>query len=131
MRVTLDRGWAQEVRGLCDPVFEAAGVGFTCSVHEEPSHGVTALLWEAEPHRFAARYPDSGIIESYGDQWPRVACIDFWVYLDAAHGQARTSTEGWSAGLDVGLDLTGNGVRDGLAIGAAMARILRVPAPDA
>ena len=28
---------------------------------------------------FAERYPDSGIVESYGTQWPDVTCIDFWV----------------------------------------------------
>src|SRR3712207_8830332 len=37
-----------------------------------------ALLWEAEPARFAARYPDIRIEDSYGDQWPDVSCIDYW-----------------------------------------------------
>jgi hypothetical protein len=129
MRNELDRVWVAEVCGVCDPVFAAADVGFERQVHEEPDRGITALLWEAEPERFAARYPDSGISESYGDQWFQVTCIDFWVYLDGAPGQARTSTEGWSADQDTTLALTGDGFRDGLKIGTVMARILRVPAP--
>ena len=130
MATALDAVWAQAVCDVCDPVFAAADVGFTRQIHEEPRHGIVSLLWEAIPSMFAARYPDSGIIESYGAQWPQVTCIDFWVYIDAAQGQARTSTEGWSADHDTTLDLTGDGIRDGLAIGALMARILRVPAPE-
>ena len=129
MRNELDRVWVEEVCGVCDPGFAAGDVGFERQVHEEPGRGVTALLWEAEPERFAARYPSSGIIESYGVQWSQVTCIDFWVYLDDPRGQARTSTEGWSADQDATLALTGDGLRDGLSIGTVMARILRVPAP--
>ena len=98
-------------------------------VHEEPRRGVTALLWEADPHLFEERYPDSGIAESYGDQWP-AHCIDFWVYVDGRKRRARTSTEGWGPDQDVdALPLTGDGLKDGLAIGAVMARILRVSPP--
>jgi hypothetical protein len=131
MAITFDAVWAQAVCDVCDPVFVAADVGFTRQIHEEPRRGIVSLLWEATPSLFAARYPDSGIIESYGAQWPEVTCIDYWVYLDDAPGQARTSTEGWSADQDATLDLTGDGFRDGLTIGTVMARILRVPPPEA
>ncbi len=36
------------------------------------------MLWEADPLRFAERYPDSGVVESYGPQWP-APCIDYSV----------------------------------------------------
>lgn len=130
MRVKFDRAWAEDVCGLCDPVFAAADVGFERQIHEERRHGVTALLWEADPQLFEKKYPDSGIAETYGDQWPDTHCIDFWVYIDGRRRQARTSTEGWTAGQDVdALPLTGDGVEDGLAIGDVMARILRVAPP--
>lgn len=129
MHVKFDRVWAGAVCGLCDPVFAAADVGFVRQIHEEPGRGVTALLWEADPILFEERYPDSGIAESYGDQWP-APCIDFWVYVDGRRHQARTSTEGWGADQDVdALSLTGDGEKDGIAIGAVMARILRVSPP--
>ena len=126
----LDRSWAEGVCRVCDPVFAAADVGFERQIHEEPRRGITALLWEADPQLFAERYPDSGVVESYGTQWPDVTCIDFWVYLDAAEGTASTSTEGWTSEHEVrDLSLTGDGTQDGRAIGAVMARILRVDPP--
>ena len=71
-----------------------------------------------------------GIVESYGTQWPDVTCIDFWVYRDAAEGTASTSTEGWTSDHEVrDLPLTGDGILDGRAIGAVMARILQVDPP--
>ena len=76
-----DAAWADEVVRLCDPVFEAADVGFVRQVMHagDDRTRVDALLWEAEPQRFAERYPESGIIETYGqEQWPGVPCIDFW-----------------------------------------------------
>jgi hypothetical protein len=128
MHVVFDRRWAEVVCGLCDPVFAAADVGFERQISEEPGLGVTAMLWEADPHLFEEKYPDSGIAESYGDQWP-APCIDFWVYVDGRRRQARTSTEG-CADQDVdALPLTGDGVKDGVAIGSVMACILRVSPP--
>jgi hypothetical protein len=123
-----DAEWAVAVCAVCDPVFAAAAVGFVRQ--QLPDYGgdvVPALLWEAEPARFAERYPDSGIVRSYGDQWP-APCIDYWVYVDAADGQARLSVEGWSLG-QLSMGLTGDGPRDGLALAEAFARILRVPPP--
>ena len=114
---------------LCDPVFASAEVGFVRQIQRKPDGEVDALLWEADPELFAMRYPDSGTVESYGDRWPEVHCIDYWVYLDR-EGQARLSTEGWYDAQDV-LALTGDGVADGVVIGTAMARILRVAAPTA
>ena len=130
MRGALDDAWAEAVCGICDPVFAAADVGFKRRVRAEPRRGIVSLLWEADPERFAARYPESGIVESYGDQWPQVTCIDFWVYVDGPARQARTSTEGWSSDQDEpALALTGDGARDGLLIAAVMAGILRVSPP--
>ena len=112
---------------LCDPVFASAEVEFVRQIHRKPDGEVHALLWEADPALFAMRYPDSGIVESYGDQWADVHCIDYWVYLDI-EGQARLSTEGWQEVDDL-LVLSGDGVADGVLIGTAIARILRVAAP--
>jgi hypothetical protein len=123
-----DKQWADAVCAACDPVFTAADVGFVRQPSSDyGSDVVPALFWEAEPARFAQRYPDSGIVRSYGDQWP-APCIDYWVYVDAAAGQARLSVEGWSLG-QLSMDLTGDGARDGLALAEAFARILRVPPP--
>ena len=60
---------------LCDPVFEAADVGFVRQVqYAGPGYRrVDAMLWEADPEQFAARYPDSGVAESYGRQWRDVS----------------------------------------------------------
>jgi hypothetical protein len=125
-----DRSWTEGVCRVCDPVFGAADVGFARQIHEEPRRGITALLWEADPQMFAERYPESGIVESYGTGWSGVTCIDFWVYLDAADGTASTSTEGWTSDHEVrDLPLTGIGILDGRAIGAVMARILQVDPP--
>ena len=65
-------------------VFDAADVGFVRQIQVRRSGesafaslsemtGIAeevALLWEADPELFAERYPDSGIVESYGEQWP-------------------------------------------------------------
>ncbi len=129
MGTEFDRVWAEAVCDVCDPVFAATDVGFVRQIHVDPGPRVTALLWEAAPVLFAARYPDSGIVEAYGDQWSQVTCIDFWVYVDGELRQARTSTEGWDFAEQV-LDLTGVGATDGQAIGDVMARILRVAPPQ-
>ena len=72
----LDDAWAQEVAAFVDPVLALADFGFG----RLPSNSrADALLWGADPVRFAERYPESGIIETYGqEQWPGVPCIDFW-----------------------------------------------------
>jgi hypothetical protein len=129
VRGPFDTQWAVAVCAVCDPVFTAADVGFVRQqLPDYGSDAVPALLWEAEPARFAERYPDSGIVRTYGDQWP-APCIDYWVYVDAAAGTALLSVEGWSLGRE-SLDLTGDGARDGLVLAEAFARILRVPPPD-
>lgn len=127
--VALDQTWADATCAVCDPVFEAAGVGFLRQImHDDGGVAVAALLWEADPLRFAKRYPDSGVIYSYGDQWPP-PCIDYWVYLDADAQEARLSVEGWNLREQL-LPLTGDGTRDGLVIGAWLAQTLRVPSPS-
>jgi hypothetical protein len=75
--IRVDQAWIEAVCARCDPVFAAADVGFIRQI-QKSSEGA-ALLWEADPQLFAARYPDRGIIESYGrDQWATVPCIDYW-----------------------------------------------------
>src|SRR6478735_1757545 len=87
-----------------------------------------ALLWEAEPLLLVDRYPDSQIVEAYGqDQWPP-PCIDYWIYLDAESREARFSVEGLEPD-NVLVQLTGDGPEDGRALGQVLAQILKVPAP--
>lgn len=124
----LDARWAEEVCRHCDPVFDAAGVGFTRQVQHADDRGelVTALLWEADPVRFAETYPESGIFESYGEQWSGVGCIDYWVYVDRDKSQCRMSVEGWQL-PEIVLELHGHGGMDGSNIARVFARILGVP----
>ncbi len=127
----MDRHWAEAVAAACNPIFEAADVGFERQLlyADEEHTQVDALLWEADPRRFAHRYPDSGIVETYGDQqWPDVRCIDYWVYVDHANGRCRLSVEGWNL-PELYLDLHGNGGRDGAHIADTFARILAIPSP--
>ena len=123
----LDAQWAEEPALLCDPVFEPAGVGFRRQIQHADEQGeiVIALLWEADPARFAKKYPDSGVIESYGDRGPAVGCIDSWAYLDRDKGQWRVNVEGWNL-PELILDVSGHSGLDGVALGAVFARILGV-----
>lgn len=124
----MDDTWVEAVVEACDPVFEAADVGFVRQLQyaDERRTYVDALLWEADPRLFAERYPDSGIVESYGEQqWPGVPCIDFWVNLDHAAQRCRLSVEGWNL-PELWLDLRGHGGLDGAAMAATFARILAV-----
>ncbi|MFC7487892.1 hypothetical protein ACOCJ7_14860 [Knoellia sp. CPCC 206453] len=130
MATTLDHAWAESVCAVCDPLCEAANVGFVRQVMTNPSGGIAALLWEAEPLLFADRYPDSGIVDSYGqDQWPP-SCVDYWIYLDAENREARFSVEGLEPD-NVLVHLTGDDLEDGQALRRVLAGILRVAAPDA
>lgn len=98
-------------------------------MRDDTESAATALLWEAEPALFAATYPDSGIIETYGtEQWPSVHCIDWWVYLNLDTKQARISVEGWNL-PDLWLPLSGNGEQDGCELADVFARFLNVPSP--
>ena len=128
MAGAFDQAWVEAVCSVCDPVFASADVGFVRQIQRDPVNRVVhARHWEADPLRFAERYPDRRIVDSHGDEWPP-PCIDYWVYLDGAARQARISTEGWGYVDDV-LDMSGDGVLDGIGIGNAMARILRVLPP--
>lgn len=125
-----DEPWAEAFCDVCDPVFAAADVGFERQILSEgDSDDITALLWEADARLFAARYPDSGIVEAYGrDKWAGVHCIDYWVYVDAAARTAELRVEGWNSPSHL-VPLKGDGARDGRVIGDLVARILRVPPP--
>ena len=126
-----DAAWGDEVARLCDPVFDAADVGFVRQVmySDDGRTRVEALLWEADPTRFAERYPDSGIVETYGtDQWPGVHCIDFWAYVEHEARRCRLSAEGWNL-PELYLPLQGFAAADGAAIADTFARILGVPSP--
>jgi hypothetical protein len=121
------KAWRDAVRTGCDSVLVAADVGFewNSSATYDPDH--PALLWEADPLLFAARYPESGIERSYGDQWP-APCLDYWVYVDPVGRTARLSVEGFPE-PDGLLSLTGDGARDGALLASVFAEILRLPPP--
>jgi hypothetical protein len=125
--MTVDLAWRDAVRDACEPVFASADVGFVWNKSNFVADRPT-LLWEADPKRFSARYPDSGIEHSYGDQWPP-PCIDYWVYIDPAAMVARLSVEGWN-GRDQTVDLSGYGFSDGQLLATSFAAILGVPPPD-
>lgn len=126
----LDKGWFDAVFRWCDPVFKHADVGFEGrSVAGGSGNTVDAFLWEAQPRRFVARYPDSGLIESYGEeQWAGVPCIDYWIYVEPDHRRCRVSVEGWNL-TEFCVETTGNGNRDGVHLASLVARILQVPWP--
>ena len=129
--VVLDESWAIDVSRMCDPVFEAADVGFVRQpLPTGPGHVVDALLWEADPQRFVGRYPDSGLVDAYGgaEQFAGVHCVDFWVYVERDTGRCRLSVEGWNL-PELWLELRGHGAADGAAIADTFARILGVPSP--
>lgn len=124
----LDGPWAAVVFELCDAVFRNAGVGFVGRQVAGKSP-VTAFLWEADPRQFIEKYPDSDLIESYGEEnWPGVPCIDYWVYVEPEHQRLRVSVEGWSLD-EFFVEATGHAARDGHALASVLARILQVPWP--
>ena len=119
----LDAAWVDGVCRACDPVFAAADVGFTHQALDD------ALLWEADPRRFAERYPDSGIVETYGEeQWPNVHCIDWWAYLEPASARIRISVEGWNL-PELHLPIRGHAGWDGAHLADLFARLLGVRSP--
>jgi hypothetical protein len=131
MKSLFDNRWVEEVSAYCDPVFDAAQVGFKRQILKADEEGqvATALLWEADPAAFAKRYPDSGIVKTYGaDQWPSVHCIDYWLYLEPEHRRCRISVEGWNL-PELVVELRGHSGLDGAAIADTFARILGVASP--
>ena len=128
---SFDAKWAAEVSAACDLVFAAADVGFVRHAADDgsPDAPVGAILWEADPARFAARYPDSGVVESYGtEHWDGVGCIDYWVYVHADEGLCSLSVEGWNL-PEILVKVRGQGARDGMQVAAVFARILAVEWP--
>jgi hypothetical protein len=126
--MAIDVEWRDAVRGACEPVLEAADVGFVWNGFIAFDSERPALLWEAEPARFAVRYPDSRIEDSYGDQWPGVTCIDYWIYVDPMTMTARLSMEGRNGADDI-VDLAGDGAVDGRRLAAQFAHVLGVELP--
>lgn len=110
--MVLDEQWGRAVFASCDPVFKSADVGFEGRIEME-GPTVSEFLWEAKPRLFVERYPDSDIVESYGEQWPEVTCIDFWIYVEPQKSQCRVSIEGWNLS-DFYVDATGDGHLDGM-----------------
>ncbi|WP_076260917.1 hypothetical protein [Intrasporangium flavum] len=121
-----DDDWSATVCAVLDALFLRASAGFSRSSPAHPRDGVVGdLLWEADPIRFLERYPASGVVESYGGQWPP-PCIDYWVYVDATTHRARLSTEG--SGVDSPtVELTGRGSVDAARLAAVLGEILSVP----
>jgi hypothetical protein len=118
----LDRAWAEQVAAICQPVFDGADVGFRAHPPQ-----AAALLWEAAPQAFAARFPDSEIIESYGDHWPPSG-IDYWVYTHPDTMTVELSLEGWGL-MREEYAVTGDAGADGPLIARRFAEVLRVPLP--
>ena len=86
-----------------------------------------AMLWEADPARLAGRYPDSRVMESYGDEWPP-PCVDYWIYVDPSTMTVELSVEGWDLSRET-LGLTGDGTHDGQVLATRFAEILGVAPP--
>ncbi|WP_323099172.1 hypothetical protein [Intrasporangium sp. YIM S08009] len=124
-----DDDWSATVCAALDSLFLGASAGFSRSSPGQPRDGVVSdMLWEADPLRFAERYPDSGVVESYGAGWPP-PCIDYWVYVDVPTRLAMLSTEGWT-GDHRPVELSGRGAVDARRLAAALGEILSVPAED-
>ncbi|WP_149814477.1 hypothetical protein [Serinicoccus marinus] len=116
--------WSPIVCHRLDSLFTSTNAGFSRSSPTQPVIGVVGdMLWEADPIQFAELYPDSGIVESYGDQWP-APCIDYWVYIDVEARLATLSTEGWSHSNQE-IALTGKGSEDADRLHEHLARILQ------
>lgn len=120
--MTIDLAWRDAVRAACEPVFLAADAEFEWNDDGHFDEESPALLWEAEPQRFAERFPDSGIEESYGDQWPPY-CIDYWIYVDPKRMTATLSPEGWNV-FEETMSITGDGARDGKTLAAWFSGVL-------
>lgn len=123
MTMGFESEWSTIVCRRLDALFDSTNAGFTRSSPEQPMPGVVDdMFWEANPIRFAERYPGSGIVESYGDQWP-APCIDYWIYVDVHAGVATLSTEGWSVDRQE-VRLSGIGDEDADRLHQRLARIL-------
>jgi len=126
--LVLSDTWVEALRVECGAVFASADVGFVLQIMRTSSQ-VTDLLWEADPTRFARRYPDSGIIETYGiEQWPTVPCIDFWIHLEPDRRRVALAYEGRNLPT-LQLDVRGDATWDTPEIADVTARILGVPSP--
>ncbi|MEZ5193210.1 MAG: hypothetical protein R2734_12275 [Nocardioides sp.] len=104
----------------------AAEVGFVAArLHRAPVTVVSNLLREADPHRYAARYPPTGVVESYGEQWPAPA----WT-----SGPTSSQPPGWATWRTTGEPLgrpgaAGDGRADVQSVARWLAELLGVPLP--
>lgn len=116
--------WSLIVSRRLDALFDSTNAGFSRSSPQQPTTGLVGdMLWEADPIRFAERFPDSGVVESYGDQWP-APCIDYWVYIDVEARMATLSTEGWDFDRQK-IALSGSGAQDADRLHEHLSRILQ------
>ena len=124
-----EEDWSAAVCAVLDTLFLGSSAGFSRTAPAQPRPNVVEdLLWEADPVRFAERYPDSGVVASYGGLWPP-PCIDYWVCVEAPTHRARLSTEGW--GLEhPTVELTGRGAVDAARLASILREILSVPSDE-
>ncbi len=127
MGVKFDQAWVDSVMAACDPVFSAADVGFGNRVYmAETGDVVNAIFWMARPGRFLEAYPDSGLDEQYGSEWPDgVADIDFTVGVDVARELILIDAEPWSLPT-IQLRSSGDDDSDAVNLARVFARLLGV-----
>lgn len=122
-----DRAWVDSVVAAGDPVFSAADVSFGNKVYmAETKDVVDVIFWMAHPERFLETYPDSGLDEQYGSEWPNgVADIDFTVRVDSAKELILIDAEPWSLPT-IELRSSGDDGFDALNVARVFARLLGV-----
>ena len=117
---------------------ELAPFGFEFTSVTPGEDGGTNILFEAEPDSFVRTYPELGIEESYGDDWPP-ARLQLWLRFDSHGDPIEITFEvfdllAWAASVDPQLHARLNTMEDpaeqAIAVGEAMARTLeQEPAP--
>lgn len=121
---------------LGDLIDELAPYGFEFGTVSPGEEGGSDVLFEAEPEAFVQTYPDCGIEDSYGPEWPP-NCLDLWLRFDSGGDPIEISFEifdllAWSASTDSELHARLSVVADpedhAMAVGEALGRVLR-PTP--
>lgn len=100
--------------------------------------GGSDILFDAGPEAFSQAYPDSGIEDSYGAQWPP-QCLDLWLKFDWTGDPVELSFEifdllAWSASTDPELHARLNTLDDpadhAVAVGEALGLVLVPPTEE-